>query len=233
MAWTHQLTDDYQSVTSGQTSMTLTAGTVGDLRLVYVFIGNTGNNVTAMSGGGVTTWKRVDANFTWTAPSAQFTNSCVAALWAGVVTGSGTALTVTFTGTIGSTTVRMLRCDFRSPRGVPSLTFVNDGSMSSSSGTTVGMASRTATRQHQLVVGFSWLSGSYNSGGSPGNYTFAVDGSGNGYCYNLDAGPATTEAPSFQQTPSGTFSNVMYILDDGWIPPPTNLNQAVKLGANF
>lgn len=196
MTWTHTGTDQYASITSGQTSFTTAAGTIGNLRLYSSTVtAQTTATIASLSGGGVTTWAR--------AGSVNTSNSDSVELWWGVITDSGTALTITYNTSPGSKLVDQRQVDFIPPTGGGTIAMQVAGTSSSASSTSIAFPTLTPAGAGDLYYGDTLLGPVGTSSGSPAGYTFIADASSNVYCYNVNV-------TSSAQSPIGTQSSGSY-----------------------
>lgn len=216
MTWTHELTDDYRNATSGQTSWTVAAGTVGDLRVIR-FHTEAAINVSSLSGGGVSSWARAGSVNTSSGSGGRIE------YWYGIVTSAGTGLTITYSSSIGSTSVRSLRADFRCDAKLNNLAVANTGytDQTASSGTITWPTVTAGPYGTQLAVGFAWLSGAAFSGSSPG-YTYSVDGNGNFNLYDTTVAPSSNQAPTATQSTGQYSAELVVFSNNAAAPNPGN-----------
>lgn len=222
MTWTKTGTDTYlgSSRTSGQTSATLAAGTVGDLRVIMFLTVSASVSVASLSGGGVTTWAR--AGSVSAVNSTTIGAAATAEIWYGKITGTGTALTIAYNGTVGSTSCRLMKRDFRSSRsGTPTYSASGYAFMQTSghaTGSPLTWPSLTTKGTDELVVGCMGDFGGPTYTGTTAGYTYSTDTDGNSYQYRLSCGAAEVEAA--QMTFSGTDGWYAHqaIFDDGLGP---------------
>lgn len=211
VTWTHELTDDYQATTVSGTgkTWTISAGTTGDLRIIR-FHTEAGSSihVSSLSGGGVTTWARAGST------NSSSGSGGVIEYWYGPITGSGTSLSITYSGSVGGNSARMYRADFRCSSPLSALTVENTGYTDKTSNvTTITWPTVTAgSVGTQLAVGFAW-SGSTPSTGSTSGYTYALDSSGNVNLYNTTVAASSNQAPTAPQT-SGEYSAELVIFSN-------------------
>lgn len=209
MAWTHIGTDAYGVDTSGQGSWTLAAGTVGDLRVLTIMIIDT-ISVSSISGGGVTTWHRAGGANTSTAANGAFGTNATIQMWYGRITSAGTALTVNYSSSIGSDSVRLHRADYRDAGGIqepPLLVGVNytDNANSVTTITWPEVTAGDSTHGDQLAVGYAFTATSATNGSTSG-YTYSQDSSGNEHVYNLTVAASSSQQPTATQTSGGGYS---------------------------
>lgn len=198
MSFTHVNTDVYRDTTSGQASWTINAGTVGDLRIIGTVTHSTTVNVSAISGGGVTTWTRAGSVFT--SGSGRRLE-----IWYGRITGTGTAVTFTFSGTIGSTQFRSNVQDFR-PSGGSGVTFAVQATntATNASSSTYTFPSLTSVNAGELYFAHGHVGDSASAGSTPG-FTYVIDANGNPRCYNGNLAAATNYAPTGPHVASASY----------------------------
>lgn len=184
---------------TGQTSIALTTVNVGDLVVVWVGVNVTGITATAMAGGGVTAWSLIS--------SAAFNSTAGTSMnmFMGTVTtpGAGTA-TITYSSSIGSTTVSMWYQQFSSSFG-SSTTWAKDvvGNASTSTTTTaISFSTLVPTSGTELYVGGTSLSGSATIGSTTG-CVYTLDTAANVFVYDLATVASLT--PTATQSPSGRY----------------------------
>lgn len=236
MTWTKTGTDTYlgSSRTSGQTSATLAAGTVGDLRVVQFLTISSSVSVNTLSGGGVTTWKRagsanaVSANTIGVAATAE--------TWYGVITSTGTALTITYNGTVGSTSCRLMKRDYRSSRGITSIAAVGNGFSQTNNHTTsspLTWPSLTTSNPGQLLVGVMGNFGGPTYTGTTTGFTYTLDTDGNDYNYNLSPANSTAFAPQMTYTGTDGWYVQETLFDDGGTTATATAGLASASAAGF
>lgn len=218
MTWTKVGTDDYRGggTTSGQGSWVYTAGTVGDLRVIQ-FLTLSSVHVSSISGGGVTTWHR--AGSVNTVSSADFGIASTAETWYGKITSTGTALTITYSGSVGSTSCRAMKRDYRSPRGLVNIIAAGAGFSQTSNQTSTSpltWPSLTTTNAGQLLVGVMGNDGTGSAyAGSTSGFTYTQDSDGNWYNYALAPANNTAYAPQMTFTGQDGWYVMETLFDDG------------------
>lgn len=220
MTWTKTGTDTYlgSSRTSGQTSATLSAGTTGDLRVILFLTCSSSVSVSSLSGGGVTTWQR--AGSVNAVASTTIGVAANAEIWYGQITGSGTALTIAYNGTVGSTSCRLMQRDFRTSRtGSPTYSVSSTGYLQTSGHTSsspLTWPSLTTKGSDELVVGVMGNFGTMSSpSGSSTGYTYTTDGDANYHVYRLSCAAAEVEAPTLTFSGTDGWYAMSAIFDDG------------------
>lgn len=196
MAINHVNTDVYRSVTTGQGSWTINAGTTGDLRVIGTVVHSATINVSTVSGGGVTTWTRAGSVFT--ASSNRRLE-----IWYGTITGSGTSVTFTYSSAIGSTTVRNNVQDFRDTNGSTMFQVQDDGSQNNASGTTYTMPQLTSINAGELYFGHGHVGNTATAGSTTG-FTYTIDANGNPRCYHPNLAAATNYQPTGPHSAAST-----------------------------
>lgn len=222
MTWTKTGTDTYWNVSSSQTSRTVTAGTVGDLRVVLLLTGSSSVSVSALSGGGVSTWARAGTVNSVAATTISFAAN--AEIWYGKITGTGTALTVTYSGTIGTIGVQGMQRDFRTSRpGTPTYSVQGFAFMQTSGHATASpltWPSLTTKGTDELVTGDMGNFGGMTSiSGSSTGYTYTTDTSANYYIYRLSCGAGEVEAATLTFSGTDGWYAQQAIFDDGLSAP--------------
>lgn len=239
MTWTKTGTDTYlgSSRTSGQTSATLSAGTVGDLRVIEFLTCASTVSVSSLSGGGVTTWTR--AGSVNVVASTTIGVAANAEIWYGKITSSGTALTIAYSGTVGSTSCRLMQRDYRTNRsGTPTYSVSSTGFLQTSGHTSsspLTWPSLTTKGSGELVVGVMGNFGTMSapSGASTG-YTYTTDTDANYHIYRLTCAAAEAEAPTLTFTGSDGWYAMDAIFDDGLSAPgsASATGAAQRVGSN-
>ena len=233
--WQKVGTNDWRSVTTGQGAWTVTAGTVGDLRVIHTLLCDPTITITGMSGGGCANWMLAGSSRTITAFDSTFGFHVSTSLWFGKVTDTGTSLTVTYSSAIGSVSVRQYKRDFRSLR--------NPGMIDNYSATQQSFAEQAATTNDiawssltstgpQLVVGDSGAIVTVSSG-TGANFSFESDPFVNPHCHNLVATAGNAHAPGYITTASGDWYALLTIFDDGYYPPVTVQQNAINRASRW
>lgn len=196
---------------TGQSTLSVTPASIGDILAFCAVAQGAGSTVTALSGGGVTTWARA------TSYSDTSTNSYLDC-WYGVVTAAGAA-TITATGLSG-TTFNVLASQEFSKTDPGSWTLIAATPPGGSSGPSLGsglavswpsLAASGAASYLYFGNGIS-VFGTLNAGSTPG---FAYPSTGftsNRPCYN----PAYSgTAPTTTQTNTGAYDTVGMLIGAG------------------
>lgn len=224
MSWTLTGTDTYRNATSGQLAATLPAATIGDMRVLLLFTANATIFSNGVAGAGVSTWMAGDI---YSISSSSLTFAATAQMFYGAVTSAGTALTLSYTGALGSTSCRMMSRTFRSNRGlVVAPTMQGDAFQQTGNTTTpspLTWSSVTTGRPGQLVVGcMGNVGGGTGYTGVTSGYTYTTDSDGNQHQYNGVLPGVYPQTP--QMTYSGTdgWYVMQGVFDDG-IYVPTSL----------
>lgn len=210
-------------------------GTPGNLRVLFCCIVSTTVTLSGLSGGGVANWIQ--------AVTGQGTGSGLGddnSIWYGLITDTGTTLSLTYAGTIGSTSVRTTRLDFSSNRPANAISpgfqvDASGGVNQTSSVSTVQWPSLTSsgTPNSKLYVGMSREAGAPSGPGSDPGFTYEEDSNSNYKLWNTSVPANTTESPSIQQT-SAPYDALAVIFSDPYITLPTRLpGQAVNRGASY
>ena len=218
MTWSLIGSDTYRNVTTGQTAWTLPAGVVGDMRVILFLSISSTVGVSGLSGGGVTTWSQV------TGPNAISSSSigvaAISQIWVGPVTSTGTALTLTYTGTLGAMSCRAMSRTFRSSRGLITAPQLAGATFSQTSNVTtpspLTWPTVPALRPGELVVGCMGNDGlGTGYAGSTAGFTYTTDSDGNWHQYRLNTGSVESEAPQMTYTSNDGWYATQVVLDDG------------------
>lgn len=223
MSWTLVGTPDNRSVATGQTSWTVTAGTVGNLRLLTTNILSSSNQISSLSGGGVNNWQQG-------AFLQDGTQGRTLDIWWGMVTDTGTSLTITFQSAIGSTSVQQNRFDFSSDGRGGAMTLQAHGTLTNASSTTITYPSLTPTAPDQLYFGTCRNGGSTPSAGSTTGFSYNIDAQNNVQPYNLNCA-VSAQQPTATDGTAGASLTVAVII--GKAPPSGTYGQAVNRATTY
>jgi hypothetical protein len=176
------------SAGGANTTFTVAAGIVGAIRIVTYRRSTTGRDITALSGGGVTTWNKVNS---------QTAQGGVFGLWWGVVTStSGTVVTATWDGSLGfTTTIGYATHMFTSSKGAATTWTFDNGNMSNG-GAATSHTSPTLTPTlggDELFCGNNFASQVASAGSTPGAvYIITVNSDCFFYCLDVDSAYSVT-----------------------------------------
>lgn len=233
MSWSHPIADDWRSVTTGQTAWTVSAGTVGDLRVIHTLIVAPGIVISNMAGGGVTTWNRAGGARSVTALNAAFGTNAVTDLWYGPITSTGTALTITYGGpAIGATSVRQFRRDFRSSRPMVNVMATQQSYAESPTAPNVLWSSLNTVAGDELVVCDSGVQGTLGAGSSTG-YTYDLDPFGNPHAYRMSAEANQAQAPTYTTSGATQWYALETIFNDGYTVPEIVRQNAINRASRW
>lgn len=199
---------------SGKSTQAVTPVTKGGLLVLGVWNTTSSGNptVSAVSGGGVTTWTQVRASTQFTTPPATQRG----AMWMGQITTTGSA-TVTITSSTGSFpgTNGLYLQEFSCAGVSTATTWAIDGSQTGTKANTTSSTSITfptltpgGSLRAYIGAGYAGSTGS-TSGGTSG-YTVQIDSvNHNPFIYNTNV--STAQSPVSIQSPTST-SETMSIL---------------------
>ena len=192
----------FTSTTGSVTTMAVTTKTVGDVLVVFAQRAS-GTTVTAVSGGGVTTWHK----------GVQFAGSTGAdeELWYGTVTSTGSS-TITFTWSTSITghTAEYGAQEFTAGLGAGTVWALDKtGTLNGASSTSIPFPSLTAAGTGELYFGYTVPNDTAVSGTTSG-FTYAVTPEDNIATY--DTSVSGTVAPTASQSPASTASSVALLL---------------------
>lgn len=186
-----------------QATLAVTNVTIGDLRVASFQIQSTSKTITAVSGGGVTTWTQLEP---------AVTGGHYLTFWYGVVTsapGTAQTITATYSSTPG------VNCEIWSSElvwsgGTASWSVFAAGQLANTSSTTVTWPSlNTTATLDQAYFGHADVLETASAGSTSGFTYSAVNGNGDIALFNgtLTAG-GTAYQPTASQSPAGTSSTI-------------------------
>jgi hypothetical protein len=181
---------------TGQTTLPVTAATVGDPFVLGVTVLSPTVTVSSVAGGGVGTWTNL---------STGTDGSRDTELWLGTITTPGPqTIAVTYSGPVTSVGVELIAQEYSSGLG-PSSLWSKDAASSSDNSTssaTVDYPSLTPTGSNELYVGWARTDNTGVAGSTPGfSYDLTTSGSGI-FCFDGDV--SATSAPTAAQSAAGT-----------------------------
>jgi hypothetical protein len=186
---------------SGQTRLSLSTTGLTNLKVISFLVFNSSNYVTALSGGGVTTWHSL----------TKLSSSSVggtAQLWWGVVTSTGAGtLTVTYASSIGTTYVTVDAQEFSCPGATWSLDQQQTITDSSSS-TSVPYPSITGSGGLEVYAGYAvnYASSSAASSGTPSGFVFTEDADGTQFVYGMNVSGTSAPIGTWQAASGGAIA---------------------------
>lgn len=195
---------------TGLSSLAFTTTAIGDVLMFTAATNPTGSAITALTGGGVTTWTRLAA------PSE--TSPGTLEVWFGQVATVGSfPIGVTWSAT---PTYTELTCqEFHSTLGASSSwSIVNDGSNVPVASTSMTTLPVSATANAQLVWSFAFASEAGTAGTSAG-FIYETTAYGSVVAYNLNATAGVAYTPTSVQAPSGLYMSVGVVLTPVAVPP--------------
>jgi hypothetical protein len=197
---------------SGVTKLSVAPHSAGNAFVAVVKVSSSTTTVTALSGGGVTTWTKLEAF-----KDASHDNE----LWLGTVTTPGSStITVTFSATVTSNDIDLNAQELTTGGGT-STSWSKDtaGGQTNPSSTTVAFPSLTPTHTPELYIGYARGGGNLSAGTTPG-YTYATTADANVITYN-PAVTATT-APTASVSPAVTSTSIGALITATTSTQPTS-----------
>lgn len=181
--------------------------TVGDYRILAVKVGSSTPTVTGVSGGGVTTWSKIEAFVGYNGHDVE--------LWGGIVTATGSAtITVAFTAT-PTVNVALWSSELVWSGGIPSTwTVYTQGGVNGASGSTYLYPSLTSySANDQIYWGFAQINGTGAVGTTTGFTYSAINGNGDGACFNGALALSTAYQPNQKNAGTNTATLVACIIE--------------------
>ena len=190
---------------SALTTLSVAPQAAGDVLAVGVqgvSAGTTGD-VTGLSGGGVTTWHKVQQYYGATGNDVE--------VWYGVITTTGSStITFSWSGTITGHTLEYSAQEFTAGFGGSTVWSVDtSGTHDSSSSTTVTFPSLTPSGSGELYFGYA-VAYNTGSGGSTSGFTYALTSLENVTAYDTNVSGAVT--PTAGQSPAGVAGSAAVLL---------------------
>lgn len=196
---------------AGARTMAVTPTTVGNAILLVCDTSNATISgtifVSAVSGGGCSTWTQIAGPFKETADSFDEDN-----LWLGIVTSTGSStITVTTSATLsGSGTGTFLAAQEFTAGGGASTIWSSDGSggtlNNGTSSTTVTYPTLTPSGSQRLYFGFGYCTSTGLATGQTAGYTAELDNASNIVLFNPNV--SSVQSPIGKQTSSGKSSSI-------------------------
>jgi hypothetical protein len=189
------------NVGTGLSTLAVSPQNVGDV--LVVFAQRAAGTLTAVSGGGVTTWTK----------GVQFAGSVGAdeEIWYGKVTATGSS-TVTFTWStsVASHTEEYGVQEFTAGLGASTVWALDKtGTINGASSTSVPFPSLTPAGSGELYFGYS-VPGNVATGGTTSGFTYDVTAEGNLVAFDTNVTGAV--APVGTQSPASTSSSIGLLL---------------------
>lgn len=186
---------------TGTTTLSVSPTAVGDVLVLATNLTSTTLSVSSVAGGGVTTWARIAGPFVG--------SSGTIGMWMGQVTTAGSAtITVTGSGSLASTTVRLLAQQFTSTRGALTqwgLAVASNG-VTNASSTTVTYPTIVPDGTNQVYIGYARTANAGSTSGQTAGYTVQLDNGSNPFIYGPNV--AVSQSPTSVQTSAGVSSAV-------------------------
>ncbi len=185
-------------------SLSVSPQHVGDLMVLAVKVYCSTAMVTGVSGGGVTTWTRVDG------PYYGYDDADLE-LWMGKVTATGSStITVSFSTNVRHVYVGLAAHEFSASSGASTIWSLDQaGSLSNSSSTTVTFPKLTPGGTGELYMGYGAV-GKYASAGSTSGFTYAITADDDVVAY--DTNVSSTVQPTAKQNPAGYSGAVAVVV---------------------
>ena len=182
------------NVASGLTTLAVTPATAGDALIVSIWALSPTATVSSVSGGGVTTWTKIEG-FENSYPSDQ-------ELWMGTVTSTGSStITVGFSGSVTGDLVELSAKEFTAGLGTSTAWSVDTAAaQNNGSSTSVPFPILTPAGSSELYFGYGGVPGT-SSAGSTSGFTYAGTAGSNVIAY--DPGVSSTVSPTAAQSPAG------------------------------
>ena len=200
---------------TGNTSVSVAPTAVGNAIVLSVKVSSSSISVSSVSGGGVTTWSKLEAYSSYSGHDLE--------LWLGTVTTTGTApINVTFSGSVSSIDVELTAQQFASGYGSGAVWAKDTASgQSNSSSTTVTFPSLTPAGASELYAGYASVSNTGGAGSTSG-YTYDSTLAGNLFIYNPSV--SATTSPTGTASPASTSGAVGALItasEPSYTTPPT------------
>ena len=191
--------------TNGLKTLPVTPSAIGDCFIFGCTLGS--GTLTAISGGGVTTWTKLVGPFSPTGYSAASTQ-----LWLGPITATGSQ-TITITGTLTSTN-RLVAKQFTAGGGANTV-WLADGSggtkeTDSTASANTPFATLVPSAPQRLYVGYGPVGTTATTSGQTSGYTVQTDDGTNPYIWNPNV--TTSQSPNVIQASAGHSTNVSALI---------------------
>ncbi len=182
---------------SAITTLNNTAGTIGDLLVVTTEEATTGS-VTNVSGGGVTTWSKVES-YTGTTSHVD--------MWEGVITATGSkTVTITPSGTMGTNEITATEFTADGVTAATDWGVDSASAQSNVSAANITYPSLSPQDAGELYIGYGQSAGTSSNGSSTG-FAYKTTGSNNELTWNLDTVPGSSYAPLSPVAPNSTSTS--------------------------
>jgi RHS repeat-associated protein len=188
---------------TGATTLPVSPEAVGDVLVLAVGVFGDATTVTSLSGGGVTSWTRLEQYADSSSDDVE--------LWMGKVTTAGSStITAAFSASVAGHFVDIDAQEFANFGSATTWTKDTAGGSGSSGSTTVSYPSLTPATSGELYIGFAPAYGSVGSGSTPG-FTYVPDPGDNMVVY--DPVVSSTVAPTAPQAPSSAYGAVGALIE--------------------
>lgn len=200
------------------TTIPVSPTTVGNALLLTTRIAGA-PTITAVSGGGVTTWTRVAG------PSVDTAFSATHEMWLGTITATGSAtITITFSASVAGMVVSLVSFEFAAGAGV---TWARDGTQSgftnTASSTNCNYPSLTATSSGELYYS-QCDTDQPAAAGSTSGFTYVSTGTWRIHAYNLNVSAGAITGPTSTQSPAAPSCAIAVLITasvaSGAVSPP-------------
>jgi hypothetical protein len=186
---------------TGTTTLPVSPSAVGDVLILGSNLTSTSLSIASVSGGGVSSWTRIAGNFVGT------TNTL--SIWMGRVTTAGAAtITVTGSGSLASTTHRMIAQQFTSAGGAATTwaVAVAGTGRNNTSSTTVTFPTINPGGTNRAYIGYSQTANTGLTTGATADYTVLLDNGNNPFIYNGTV--SGSQSPTALQNSAGVSSTL-------------------------
>ena len=186
------------SGTPGRTTLSVNPQNVGDALVLMASINSSSITIASVSGGGAT----------WQKSTSTFDGEDIE-MWLGTVTTTGSStITVTYSGTIGSTGVELDAQEYTNGTGASTVWSddVVGNSHNDTSSTTVAYPMLSPTHSGEAYVGYAHVPIS-GAAGSTSGFTYVVTASGN-KVVAFNPNVSSVSSPTASQSPTGTSVSV-------------------------
>lgn len=193
---------------AGTTTLAVNPTAVGDVLVLATNLTSTSLSVSAVSGGGVSSWQQAASSFVGSGSTVG--------MWMGTVTTAGSStITITGSGSLASTTVRLISQQFTSTLGSSTqwAIAVTASGLTSLSSTTVTYPTIVPDGTKQAYVGYAETAQTSSTLGATSGYTVQLDNGNNALIYNPNVTGA--QSPTSAQSPTGVSSAVAFLLTAG------------------
>ncbi|HTZ10130.1 MAG TPA: hypothetical protein VMB72_13730, partial [Acidimicrobiales bacterium] len=198
---------------TGVTTLGLSPQHVGDLLALAVKADSSSATVSAVAGGGVSSWSRAQASTGYSGHDLE--------IWTGVVTAAGSStVTVSFAAGVSSTETALLAEEF-STTGTSWAVDTGAG-ISNASSTTATYPKLTPSGSGELYFGYDAIAQT-GAAGSTSGFSYAVTTDAD--VATWDTAVSAAVQPTAKQSPAGTSGGVaILVASSGATTPPTGIS---------